>query len=127
MIKPACVTLGLALGLACAAPAAAQVTAPPAPDRFDAADTNDDGKVDRAEYDGFVAELVLLYDVDRDGRLSRTELASARDPSKFDTIDANHDGFITLQEIDAYSASDFAVLDANKDGVVDRAESKRQQ
>jgi Ca2+-binding EF-hand superfamily protein len=126
MIKPACITL-LAFGLAFAAPAAAQVNADPAPDRFDAADTNHDGKVDRAEYDGFIAELVLLYDVDRDGRLSRAELATARDPAKFDTIDANHDGFLTLQEIDAYSDSDFAVLDANGDGAIDRSESKRQQ
>jgi len=125
MIKSTSVTLALLLGLACTAPAAAQVAAAPAPDRFDAADSNDDGKVDRVEYDGFVAELVLLYDNDRDGRLSRAEVASARDPSKFDTIDANRDGFITLQEIDAYSDSDFAVLDANRDGAVDRTEAQR--
>ncbi|MFL6593146.1 MAG: EF-hand domain-containing protein [Luteimonas sp.] len=126
MIKSMSVTLGLVLGLACAAPVVAQVAAAPAPDRFDAADTNDDGRVDRAEYDGFFAELVLLYDNDRDGRLSRAEVANARDPSKFDLIDANHDGFITLQEIDAYSVSDFAVLDANGDGAIDRSESTRQ-
>jgi hypothetical protein len=125
MIKSTSVTLGLVLGLACATPAAAQVAAAPAPDRFDAADSNDDGKVDRTEYDGFVAELVLLYDNDRDGRLSRTEVAGARDPSKFDTIDADRDGYITLQEIDAYSDSDFAVLDANRDGAVDRTEAQR--
>jgi Ca2+-binding EF-hand superfamily protein len=127
MIKPACITLGLAFGLACAAPAVAQVTAASAPDRFDAADSNHDDKVDRGEYDGFVAELVLLYDADRDGRISRAEIATARDPAKFDIIDANHDGFITLQEIDVYSDSDFAVLDANGDGAIDRTESKRQQ
>jgi len=68
---------------------------------------------------------VLLYDVDRDGRLSRAEVATARDPTKFDIIDANHDGFITLQEIDAYSDSDFAVLDTNRDGAVDRTEAQR--
>ena len=126
MIKSMSFTVGLVLGLACATPVAAQVAAAPAPDRFDAADSNDDGKVDRAEYDGFVAELVLLYDDDRDGRLSRSEVASARDPSKFDMIDADRDGFITLREIDAYSVSDFAVLDANGDGTIDRNESKRQ-
>ena len=61
----------LALALALAAPLAqAQVSAEPAPTRFDAADTNDDGKVDRTEYDGFVQELVLLYDTDGDSKLA---------------------------------------------------------
>lgn len=58
----------------------ARVTAAPAPDRFDAVDTNDDGKIDR------------------DGRLSRAEVATARDPSTFDTIDANKDGAIDRTE-----------------------------
>ena len=77
------IIIGAAL-LALAVPTVAQVTPDPAPDRFDAADTNDDNRVDRAEYDGFVAELVLLYDADRDGKLTRTETVDARDPSKFD-------------------------------------------
>ena len=126
MIKPVNIAL-LALGLALAVPAAAQVVTDPAPDRFDAADTNHDGKVDRAEYDGFVAELVLLYDTDRDGKLSREEVANARDPSKFDTIDSNRDQFLVLDEIDAYSDNDFAAMDANSDGSIDRDESKRQE
>jgi Ca2+-binding EF-hand superfamily protein len=114
--------LGLVLVLAIAGPAAAQVKADPAPTRFDAADTNHDGKVDRSEYDGFVQELVLLYDVDRDGKLTRSELASAPDPSKFDKIDANHDGYLVIEEIDAYTDSDFAVMDKNADGAIERDE-----
>src|SRR6478735_9084640 len=66
-----CLTTGIAAmhalvriliaGVALAAlPAFAQVKTDPAPDRFDAADANHDGKVDRAEYDGFVDEMVLL-------------------------------------------------------------------
>jgi Ca2+-binding EF-hand superfamily protein len=114
-------------GLALAAPATAQVKTDPAPDRFDVADANHDGKVDRSEYDNFVAELVLLYDTNRDGKLSREEVATARDPSKFDRIDADHDGFLTAQEVEAFSGSDFAAMDANGDGVIDRAEAKRTQ
>lgn len=120
-----CFAFAVALGFA--APVGAQVSADPAPDRFDAADANHDGKVDRSEYDNFVAELVLLYDTNRDGRLSRDEVATARDPSKFDRIDADHDGFLTLRELDAFSSSDFAAMDANGDGSIDRDEAKRQQ
>lgn len=114
--------LGFALILAMAAPAAAQVKTDTPPERFDAADTNDDGKVDRSEYDGFVQELVLLQDADGDGKLVRSEVASAPDPSKFDKVDANGDDSLTIAEIDAYTDSDFAVLDSNGDGVIDRDE-----
>ena len=114
-------------GLAVAAPAAAQVKPEAAPDRFDVADANHDGRVDRGEYDNFVAELVLLYDANRDGKLSRDEVANARDPSKFDRIDADHDGFLTPQEVEAFSSSDFAAMDANGAGAIDRDEAKRTQ
>jgi hypothetical protein len=117
--------LGFALILAMAAPAAAQVKADTPPERFDAADTNDDGKVDRGEYDNFVEELVLLHDADGDDRLSRSEVATARDPSKFDVIDSNKDGYLTAVEITVYSDSDFAAMDANQDGVIARDEAGR--
>ena len=110
-----------------APPGCRQLNAAAAPARLDAADANDDGKVDRNEYGGFVQELVLLYDGngDGDGKLSRAELASAPDPSKFDRIDSNKDGFLTIDEIDVFTDNDFAVMDANSDGAVDRAESAK--
>ena len=120
-------SLAFACAVAFATPAAAQVTTEAAPDRFDVADANHDGKVDRAEYDNFVAELVLLYDANRDGKLSRDEVANARDPSKFDRIDADHDGLLTPQEVEAFSSSDFAAMDGNGDGSIDRDEAKRTQ
>jgi Ca2+-binding EF-hand superfamily protein len=119
--------LGCALVLAVAAPALAQVKPDADPARFDVADANHDGKVDRAEYGNFVEELVLLHDTDRDGKLSRSEVASAPDPSKFDKIDANGDGFLEAGEVTAYSDSDFAVMDANSDGAIDRAESAQRK
>lgn len=117
--------LGFILVLAVAAPVAAQVKSDIAPERFDAADTNDDGNVDRGEYDGFVEELVLIHDVDRDDRLSRSEVATARDPGKFDVIDVNKDDYVTAAEIKAYTDNDFAVMDANSDGMIDRAEARQ--
>ena len=117
--------LVVALAFGIVAPASAQVTSAPAPDRFDAADTNHDGKVDRGEYDNFVAELVLLHDANRDGRLDRSEVEKTAPPAKFDQIDADHDGALTPQEVEAFSDSDFAAMDANGDGVIDRDEAKR--
>lgn len=124
MIKLA---MGFALFLAVAAPAAAQVKSDADPARFDVADANDDDKVDRSEYGNFVEELVLLHDTDRDGKLSRSEVANAPDPSKFDKIDTNQDGFLGVGEITAFSENDFAVMDANADGAIDRAESAQRK
>ena len=115
----------LALALALATPLAqAQVSAEPAPTRFDAADTNDDGKVDRTEYDGFVQELVLLYDTDGDSKLARSELPPTADVTRFVEIDADKDGLLSVTEIDAFSASDFDTLHANDDGVIALDESR---
>lgn len=122
MIK---LVLGASLFLIAALPAVAQVKVDTAPQRFDAADTNKDGKVDSTEYDGFVEELVLLHDADHDDRLARGEVTNARDPAKFDRIDADKDGFLTAAEITTFSKSDFAVMDANQDGVIDRDEAAR--
>ena len=124
MIKLAVV---FALLLSVVAPVAAQVKPDADPARFDVADANDDDKVDRAEYGNFVEELVLLHDTDRDGKLSRSEVASAPDPSRFDRIDTNRDGFLEVGEVTAYSDSDFAVMDANSDGAIDRAESAQRK
>ena len=119
--------MGVALVVVLAAPAAAQVKADADPSRFDVADANDDGRVDRPEYDNFVEELVLLQDADRDGKLSRDEVASGPDPSKFDKIDANKDGFLVIEELRAYSDTDFAAMDANSDGAIDRDESAQRK
>lgn len=120
MIRIAC---GIALTLALALPAAAEVKTGTAPERFDAADTNKDGKIDSTEYEGFVEELVLLHDANRDGKLAQSELPASRDPAKFTQIDANKDGFLTAEEVRAFSQSDFAAIDANRDGGVDRSEA----
>jgi hypothetical protein len=119
--------LGVALFAVIAAPAMAQVKADADPSRFDVADASKDGRVDRPEYDNFVEELVLLQDTDRDGKLSRDEVANGPDPSKFDKIDADKDGFLVIEELRAYSDTDFAAMDANSDGAIDRAESEQRK
>jgi Ca2+-binding EF-hand superfamily protein len=113
------ITAGFALAVL---PVVAQVKTDRAPDRFDAADANHDGKVDRAEYDGFVDEMVLLRDTNRDGKLSRDEVGPHA-AARFDKIDANHDGSLSFEEIEAFSGTDFATMDANGDGGIDRNEA----
>ena len=125
MLKRALV--GFTLLVAIAAPAAAQVKADADPARFDVADANHDNKVDRTEYNNFVEEWVLLHDTNRDGKLSRDEVADAPDPGKFDTVDSNHDGFLEAGELTAHSDNDFAALDANSDGAIDRDESAKRK
>lgn len=115
--------LGVALTFAVSVPALAQVKADTAPQRFDAADTNDDGKVDRTEYDGFVEELVLLHDTDHDGKLTREELSDAPDLDRFSGIDLNMDGFLNVAELAFFSDNDFKIMDANSDGTIDRDEA----
>jgi len=115
------ISLGFALAVL---PVVAQVRTEGVPKRFDVADTNRDGKVDRAEYDGFVDEMVLLRDANRDDKLSRDE-GGSHAAAKFDTIDANHDGSLSFQEIEVFSWADFATMDANGDGGIDRDEAAR--
>lgn len=117
--------LVFAITLTFCASAAAQVVADAPPTKFDAADRNHDGRVDRAEYDGFVQELVLLGDTDRDGKLSRAEASAVFQSGRFEQIDSNSDGYLSIEEVDVFTGGDFATLDANKDGVVDRAEAVR--
>ena len=119
--------LGVALFAVLAAPTMAQVKADPDPSRFDIADANDDGRVDRAEYGNFVEEWMLLHDTDRDGKLSRSEVADAPDPSKFDSIDTDGDNFLGIIEVIGFTDADFAAMDANADGAIDRAESAQRK
>src|SRR5678815_1330549 len=113
------ISLGFALAVL---PVGAQVRTEGVPKRFDVADTNHDGKVDRAEYDGFVDEMVLLRDTNRDGKLGRDEVGSHA-AARFDTIDANHDGSLSFEEIEAFSGPGFAALAASGDGGIDRDEA----
>ena len=115
----------LIVGLAFATlPVVAQVKTSAPPDRFDAADSNHDGKVDRSEYDGFVDEMVLLRDANRDGKLEREEVGPHA-AARFDKIDANHDGSLSFEEVEAFSGTDFAAMDANGDGGIDRNEATK--
>ena len=88
-------------------------------DRFAYLDVNNNGYIDRNEWDG---SLDTFYDLDsnNDNRISRAELNRGR-RANFAALDANGDGRITLGEW-AWSHRSFDDMDTNKDGVITRDE-----
>ena len=93
----------------------------PANDRFSYLDVNQNGVVERNEWDGSLDEFYRL-DRNNDGRLTRAEFGSVRNSSSsFDALDINGDGRITLGEW-PYSHRSFDDQDVNGDGVITRGE-----
>jgi Ca2+-binding EF-hand superfamily protein len=84
-------------------------------DRFSYLDVNNNGSIDRNEWDG---SLDTFYQLDRnnDGRITRVELNGGR-RSNFAALDANGDGRIALGEWQ-WSHRSFDDMDTNHDGVI---------
>jgi Ca2+-binding EF-hand superfamily protein len=92
----------------------------PTNDRFSYLDVNNNGSIDRNEWDG---SLDAFYRLDRnnDGRLTPAEMGSVRSSTPFATMDTNGDGRISLGEW-PYSHRSFDTQDENGDGVISRQE-----
>jgi Ca2+-binding EF-hand superfamily protein len=90
-----------------------------ASDRFAYLDVNNNGQVDRNEWDG---SLETFYQLDRnnDNQLSRAELNRGR-RSDFRALDVNGDNRISLGEWQ-WSHRSFDEMDTNRDGVIERNE-----
>lgn len=88
-------------------------------DRFSYLDLNNNGFIDRNEWDG---SLDTFYDLDQNGdnRIARAELNRGR-RATFTALDANGDNRITLGEWQ-WSHRSFDEMDANRDGVIERNE-----
>ena len=111
-------------------------------ERFDAIDTNKDGKLSKEEMPrrgergdrkhggrGDVArDAMAKLDTDKDGRISRAESAAGEGKfaTRFDEMDANKDGYVdrTDHELRGKQRKDewFASADTDKDGKLSRAE-----
>lgn len=144
-LPTAAVALGLAAGFL-ASPALAQAARPAAP-RPAAAATSPAGRaVTRAEINADVETSFAAIDTNKDGALSKAEIAAAearnqqqmltnltaRRKAVFDKFDANHDGSISYAEFTAASplpaiksddgSQALAQLDTNHDGKVSKEE-----
>ena len=88
-------------------------------DRFSYLDVNNNGYVDRNEWDG---SLDTFYQLDRnnDNQLTRAELNRGR-RANFASLDANGDNRISLSEWQ-WSHRSFDQMDTNRDGVIERNE-----
>jgi Ca2+-binding EF-hand superfamily protein len=94
---------------------------------FKALDANGDGKLTKAEADAARGKplLLLMADADKDGTVTKVELAKAFasrggqvSDRVFEALDADKDGKISAAEWQASGERRFARLDRNKDGAV---------
>lgn len=104
------------------------------PSRFDAADTDKDGKLSAGEVsDFYVSSIFDSRDGDNDGKMTLTEWVIDGDKvqtANFKKRDANKDGTVTKAEALSYARKHeslkqvFTEADTNKDGTVSREEAK---
>jgi hypothetical protein len=91
---------------------------------FIAADRNNDGVVDEAEYASDAAGAFAGEDRNHDYQLSRSELPDAP-PGTFDRIDSDRSGTISFKELMQMKLDEFQRADTNKDGVLSVVEVTR--
>jgi len=94
-------------------------------DSFGNLDDNRDGRVSRGEWHGSASRFAAL-DADRNGVLTRAELAGTAEPPPdlFTSVDVNRDGSLTWDEWH-WSRGSFDERDTNRDGRVSREEVGR--
>ncbi len=114
-------------------------TVTPRPDRQNSGimryDTNNDGFVDRAEWNAGQEARFKELDTNHDGKLTKEELfAQSRSTSDrtlerqdafFRRMDRDHDGFVSQDEFMAQAARNFARCDLDKDGRTNTAECRQ--
>ena len=92
-------------------------------------DTDQDGKISKAEFDAEGSKLFAKLDGNSDGKISESEMPQrhwARFGGKmFDRMDADQDGKVTKAEFEAAGAAMFQRLDKNGDGIIEKDEMQK--
>ena len=86
-------------------------------------DKDKNGKVSRAELDGYMNKEFDSLDVNRDGEIDENELAQLHwnylSTQLLPLMDKDHNGKISRQEFMKFMDQEFARLDVNHDGQLD--------
>ncbi len=101
-----------------ATPTAAPATPPVTVDHVTAADTNKDGKIDKAEYQKFMEVTFVTYDVNKDGNLEWSEVKEIIPVAVFKAADANGNNALSRSEFMTQVMKDFEAADRNADGAL---------
>jgi len=85
--------------------------------RFDAADKNHDGRLDREEFYQLAVESFYFRDKEKKGYLTVDQLSETSSEA-FKAANRKHDGRLTLEEYVNALFVDFDRADSNKDGTL---------
>jgi hypothetical protein len=79
-------------------------------------DTDDDGAVERSEFDRFMEAAFVHLDADETGSLDAAEMSEILSPAQITELDDNGDGRVSRSEFMAQGAEDFRGADTDGDG-----------
>lgn len=102
--------------LLCTAMAAAQQATPMHEGHRDHLDTNDNGSVNRAEYQAFMTDAFKKLDTESDGSLRAADVGKVLTPDQFAATDRDGNGSVSQTEFMNQVMADFAKADKSGDG-----------
>ncbi|SFU23033.1 EF hand [Mesorhizobium sp. YR577] len=102
--------------LLCTAVATAQQAAPMYEGHRDQLDTNDNGSVNRTEYQTFMSDAFKKLDTDGDGSLRAADVGQILTPDQFAAMDRDSNGSVNQPEFMNQVMADFAKADRSGDG-----------
>lgn len=111
-----------AFALLFAVGAAGPVRAQQAVGAVELADRNDDGAVDRREFEVRMVDVFFMLDADKDGGLVPAELPRLS-AEAFRRADKDGDGRLELPEFQEARAADFERADSDDDGMLNPVEA----
>jgi Ca2+-binding EF-hand superfamily protein len=99
----------------------ADAQAPARPDwkeSFKIHDKNGDGRIDRAEFQGWMVEAFYFRDTGHKGYLVLADLQGTLSPEVFKALNRKGDGRLNMQEFLNALFLDFAAIDVNGNGFI---------